>query len=235
MSTVVSLKGVTAGYKGVPAVHDLDLSVESGEVVALLGPNGAGKTTTLLAIAGLLKPIRGEVELLGRPVDARFPQRNAQRGLGFVPEDRGVFYQLTARENLRLGRSANRGALDEVLEYFPALKPILDRKAGLMSGGEQQMLSLGRALVSDAQVLLIDEMSLGLAPIIVESLLGLVRRIARETSRAVLLVEQHVQFALETADRAYVLRHGTLAIEGKASDLAGQPALMRESYLGEVS
>lgn len=235
MTHAVSMSQVTVGYNGIPAVHDLSLTVAPGEIVTLLGPNGAGKTTTLLSIAGLLKPTRGTVEVLGRPVDTRLPQRNARRGLGFVPEDRAVFAQLTTLENLRLGRGWGRESQEKVLEYFPALEKVLDRKAGLLSGGEQQMLSLGRALVGKPRVLLIDEMSLGLAPIIVENLLTLVRTIARGTGTAVLLVEQHVKFALEIADRAYVLRHGHLALEGPAHEIAGKPEMLRASYLGEAS
>ena len=230
---LLRLTGLDAGYEGVAVVRGLDLEVRPGEVVALLGPNGAGKTTTLLTVSGLLAPIGGTIDILGGgPPSTRRPQEVARRGVAHVPEHRALFYDLTVRENLRLGTAHGRVALDRVLDYFPALAPMLDRKAGLLSGGEQQMLALGRALASEPRLLMVDEMSLGLAPIIVERLLPVLRRVVTDTGAGVLLVEQHVHLALEVADRAYVLNHGTVVASGAADDLAEQAELLEASYLG---
>ena len=202
--------------------------------MALLGPNGAGKTTTLLTISGLLEPIDGDVEVLGEPVVVRRPYKNARRGLAHVPEDRSLFFGLTVRENLQLGGAqGQRADLDTVLSYFPALEKLLSRKAGLLSGGEQQMLALGRALAGRPRLLLVDEMSLGLAPVIVEGMLPVLRQIAHDIGTAIVLVEQHIHMALTVADRAYVLSHGRLAIEGTRAELVDRRDLLEASYLGE--
>jgi branched-chain amino acid transport system ATP-binding protein len=230
MTALLEVDGLRAGYGRVEVVRDLSFSVDAGEIVALLGPNGAGKTTTLLTIAGLLRPLGGAVRVLGRPVDARVPHRNARRGVALVTEDRSLFPQLTVRENLRLA-SRTRAGLDAV-SYFDALEPLLDRKAGLLSGGEQQMLAIARALATGPQLLLIDEMSLGLAPVIVDRLAEIVHRVAGELGIGVLLVEQHVPVALAIADRAVVLRHGELVLSGAAPALAADPDLLHSSYLG---
>jgi branched-chain amino acid transport system ATP-binding protein len=232
MTTVLVARGLMAGYSKVPVVRGLDLEVAAGEVVALLGPNGAGKSTTLLTMAGALAPLGGRIEILGSPVSGR-PDVVASRGVSFVPENRGIFAGLTVEENLRVRRNKKSPVSQgDVLAYFPALAPIMGRRAGLLSGGEQQMLAIAGALIRGPRVLLIDELSLGLAPLIVRVLLPIVRTIAQQFDIGVLLVEQHVHAALEIADRAYVLTHGRLMVSGLAADLAQRPELLAHSYLG---
>ena len=237
MTAALECEGLTAGYDGVAVVHDLHINVDPGEVVALFGPNGAGKTTALLALSGLMRAFSGSAAVCGEPVRAGRPYMTARQGLAFVPDDRSIFYGLTARQNLRLAvkrRDAPR-SLQEVLDYFPELGPILDRRAGLLSGGEQQMLALGRALVRKPRVLMVDEMSLGLAPIIVKRLLPIVRRIAAELGSAVLLVEQHVEVALNFVDRAYVLDRGHVTLSGTLQELHARKELLEASYMGELA
>jgi branched-chain amino acid transport system ATP-binding protein len=232
-STLLSVRGLRAGYDGLPVVRNLDLHVDEGEVVALLGPNGAGKTTSLLTISGVLATLSGEVRLFGTSTKGRRPHHLARQGLGHVPEDRALFFQLTVRDNLRLGRvgRGRKTKVDRALELFPALEPLLDRRAGLLSGGEQQMLALGRALLGRPKLLMVDEMSLGLAPIVVDRLLPVLRTIATESGCGVLLVEQHVHKALRVADRAVVLNHGDVVMSGTASELVAVGDRVAFSYL----
>ncbi len=233
MTLVLELSELQAGYAGVPAVRGVSLTVGAGEVVALLGRNGAGKTTALLTIAGVLPPISGDVVLDGVSTRRLRAHQIARRGLVLVPDDRGLFMQLTASENLRLGRRrAGSRSVDDVLEVFPALRSLLGRRAGLLSGGEQQMLALAKALLAEPRLLMVDELTLGLAPIVVEQLFPAVCRLAREEDMAILLVEQHVHVALEFADRAYVMSRGRLTLEGPAADLLVRPDLLEASYLG---
>jgi branched-chain amino acid transport system ATP-binding protein len=232
MTVVLECQGLTAGYAGVPVVRDLDLTVEAGEVVALLGPNGAGKTTTLLTLAGVVPKISGSAQVLGSEVAGGRPHKVARRGAVLVPDDRAIFFDLTARENLRIGAGAKEDAVEIVLDYFPSLKPRMSTRAGLLSGGEQQMLAVGRALSGRPKVLMIDEMSLGLAPVIVKRMFPVVRRIADEIGAGVLVVEQHIDVALQAADRAYVLSHGEVAMKGRASELLKDRHLLQASYMG---
>lgn len=224
MNAVLAARGLSTGYLGRPVVHDIDLEVSAGEIVTLLGRNGAGKTSTLLALAGELPPLGGHVEWQGSPSQDRL-HRRAKRGLSFVTEERSVIMSLSVRDNLRLG-----GNVDDALELFPELRLLLNRRAGLLSGGEQQMLTLARAISRRPLVLLADELSLGLAPMIVDRLLSALRT-AADSGIAVLFVEQHVRKALATADRAYVMQRGRIELAGTAGELRGRLGDVERSYL----
>jgi branched-chain amino acid transport system ATP-binding protein len=232
-NAILELDGLTAGYDGAAVVRDLNLRVATGEVVALLGPNGAGKTTTLRAISGIVKPLGGSIRLNGEDLARRSPPARSRLGIAHVPEGRGVFFGLTVAEHFRLGYTGEHLDTDVAYGYFPALKPLANRRAGLLSGGEQQMLALGRALARKPRLLLLDELSLGLAPVIVEALMPTVSEYARDSGCGVLLVEQHIHIALAVADRGYVLSHGSLVLEETAEVLRTDHQLVLSSYLGE--
>ena len=230
---LLELAELTAGYDRAPVVRGLSLSVGPREVVALIGANGAGKTTTLRTISGLVKPMGGHVRLDGADLAGVSPTERVRRGIVQVPQGRGIFFGLTVSEHLRLDGLRDRAAQEAAFTHFPALRDLAGRRAGLLSGGEQQMLAIARALVREPRVLLLDELSLGLAPVIVERLLPVVREFASTHGTAVLLVEQHVHLALEIADRGYVLSHGELVASDSAERLRADSALLTASYLGE--
>jgi branched-chain amino acid transport system ATP-binding protein len=232
---LLQIENLHAGYDGAPVVRGVDLTVSSGEVVALLGANGAGKTTTLRVISGLLRPLAGSVLFDGQDVTKMSPQKLARRGLAHVPEGRGIFFGLTVAEHFRVGFRGERLSLDDVLDYFPKLGELRNRRVGLLSGGEQQMLAVARALSRRPRLLLLDELSLGLAPIIVEGLLPVVRKFVDDTGAGAVLVEQHVHLALEVADRGIVYSHGELVLEGPAKALIEDRHLLESSYLGEAA
>jgi branched-chain amino acid transport system ATP-binding protein len=232
---MLQIEKLTAGYDQAAVVRDLDVTVSAGEVVALLGANGAGKTTTLRAISGLVKPMAGRIVFAGEDLASYSASARARLGIAHVPEGRGIFFGLTVAEHFRLGHRGERLDADAAYAYFPALDELRSRRAGLLSGGEQQMLAVGRALARRPKLLLLDELSLGLAPVIVENLLPIVRRYAQDSGCAVLLVEQHVHLALEVADRGYVLSHGDVVLHDTAEKLRADRHLLIASYLGEQS
>jgi branched-chain amino acid transport system ATP-binding protein len=224
---------MTAGYDQAAVVRGLDLTVMAGEVVSLLGANGAGKTTTLRAISGLVKPMRGRILLDGSDLAPLPASARARLGIAHVPEGRGIFFGLTVAEHFRLAHRGERLDEEIAFEYFPLLRELRRRRAGLLSGGEQQMLAMARALARKPRLMLLDELSLGLAPLIVERLLPVVRQYAIDAGCAVLLVEQHIHLALEIADRGYVLSHGEIVLHERAETLRADKQLLVGSYLGE--
>ncbi len=222
---VLDARDLDAGYGEVAVVKGVNLHVRAGEIVALFGPNGAGKTTTLLTIAGDLPTLGGEVLWRGKPIKLPL-HRRARLGLALVPEERSVLMSMSVRDNLLLGS----GGIETAVELFPELKPLLSRRAGLLSGGEQQMLSLARALATEPTALLIDELSLGLAPIIVDRLLARLTDIAKSRNVAVLLVEQQARRGLKVADRWYLMRRGQVVGEG---DTDSGAAGLEAAYLAD--
>jgi len=217
MPAVIAARGLCTGYAGQPVVHDLTFEVQPGEVVCLLGPNGAGKTTTMLALSGELPLIAGEIEVDGEVTKAPL-HRRARGGMSYVTEERSVFKGMSTRDNLRVGGVS----IEDATALFPELDKRLGVRGGLLSGGEQQMLTLARALARKPRILLADELSLGLAPLVVDRLLQAVRKAADEQQTGVVMVEQHAHKALRYADRAIVLRRGRVEL-----DLTGDEARRR--------
>ncbi len=232
---MLTLARVEASYGHVHVLHGISLEVGEGEIVALIGANGAGKTTTLLTISGLIRPRAGSIRFEGRDVAGRAPHDIARRGLVQVPEGRQLFASMTAIENLRMGGYARSGRdearrLDEVFALFPMLAERRTQVVGSMSGGQQQMVAIGRALMAEPRLLMLDEPSLGLDPKTTATVFSVVRRV-REMGVSVLIVEQNAIQTLRMADRAYVLESGEVRLAGKASELLEDPAL-RSAYLG---
>jgi branched-chain amino acid transport system ATP-binding protein len=229
----IELSGVTAGYDGTTVVRDLNLVVRAGEVVALLGANGAGKTTTVRTVCGRTAVQSGSVHLLGTDATSMSTRTRARLGLAIVPDDRGVFTQLTVAENLRVGSVGGKPSMS-LESWFPQLLPLANRRAGLLSGGEQTMLALARALNSQPRALVIDELTTGLAPAFADAAVVALRRATTEWGTGVLLAEQSAEFALDAADRAYVLSRGTVVVEGTPAAIANQPRILESTYFGEL-
>ena len=236
MSTMLSLEAVDAGYGTFQALFGIDLEVRPGEAVGVIGPNGAGKTTLMRVISGLIRPRRGKITMQGTDVLATQPHRIVSLGIAHVPENRRLFPRLSVEDNLKMGafmpeaRARHDERLEVVFGLFPRLKERRHQMAGTMSGGEQQMCAIGRALMSDPKLLLLDEPSAGLAPVVVQQVFELVKRI-RASGLTVLIVEQNVQQVLHAVDRAYLLEAGTIRASGSAADMLASDTI-KQAYLG---
>ena len=237
MSSVLTVRDLVVHYGDIPALHGISLEVNPGEVVALIGPNGAGKSTTLRAISGLVRASSGSIMLEGRDITNALPHQIVRRGVTHVPEGRGIFTNLSVGENLELAayvRRRDSRAVAQAREYvfslFPRLKERRDQPGATLSGGEQQMLAVGRALMTGGKLLLLDEPSMGLAPVLVDQIFGVIAEI-RKTGTTILLVEQNAYQALAIADRVYVIEMGRIEISGPASQLRNSPEVKR-AYLG---
>jgi branched-chain amino acid transport system ATP-binding protein len=237
--SLLSLNNVHIGYGGIKAVKGIQLHVDEGELVTLIGANGAGKTTALKAISGLLKPTAGDILYQGQSIVGVAPHRISQRGLALVPEGRGVFPGLTIEENLAMGaycrndKAGIAGDMEIAYQRFPRLKERAKQTAGTLSGGEQQMLAISRALMSRPKLLLLDEPSMGLAPIMVQKIFSVVREVAA-SGVTILLIEQNAKLALQVSHRAYVMDGGMISFEGESQSLLTDPRV-REAYLGEAA
>jgi branched-chain amino acid transport system ATP-binding protein len=236
MSALLTVNDLVLAYGKIVAVKGVDLTIEAGRIVCLIGANGAGKTTILRGISGLLRPKSGKVEFQGEVISRLPLYRIARLGVVLVPEGRQIFTQMSVSENLRMGgylipdqREMER-RLDEVVELFPRLKERLSQSAGSLSGGEQQMVAMGRALMAQPNVLLLDEPSMGLAPKLVEEIFELIAKL-KAAQRTILLVEQNARLALEVSDDAYVLETGRIRLSGKAHEIAGDQRVLA-AYLG---
>jgi len=236
MSAMLDVKNIEVAYGKIVAVKDISLKVNKGEIVTLIGSNGAGKSTTLRTISGLIKPRKGEITFEGTRIDGKPGHEVVELGICHSPEGRRIFPRMSVRENLELGaflRKDKAGIsedFDRVLNLFPRLKERVEQRAGTMSGGEQQMLAVSRALMGSPKILLLDEPSMGLAPVLVEMIFETIKKI-REQGTTILLIEQNANAALEVADRAYVVESGSVRMSGKASDLRKDDAVTK-AYLG---
>jgi branched-chain amino acid transport system ATP-binding protein len=232
---ILECRGLDVGYGKLTVARDITFTLHQGKVLTILGPNGAGKTTLLMTLAGFLAPRAGTIALKGEQVKGSSPRRMNQAGMILIPDFRALFTELTPIQNLKL--AAPRGAdLDPVLELFPALARRERLRTGDLSGGEQQMLAIARALVQSPKLLLIDEMSMGLAPVAVESLMPVIRQVADQHGASVIMVEQHVQLALEIADEAMVMVHGSIVLSGPAEQYRNDTSAVESAYMsGSVS
>ena len=236
MATLLDVKGLKAFYGQTQALHDVSFSLEQGGITTLLGANGSGKTTTLRALCGLVTR-QGQISLAGKPISSMATEDIVRLGVAHVPEGRGTFVGLSVEENLRIAaytRKDKAGVardLEQVFEYFPRLKERYQQQAGTLSGGEQQMLAISRALMLDPKLMLLDEPSFGLAPLIVQEIFRIMRRINTERKVSMLLVEQNAALALDLADTAYVLETGHVVMSGKSADVKNDEGI-RKSYLG---
>jgi branched-chain amino acid transport system ATP-binding protein len=238
VNQTLQVKNLSAGYGKIPVLRDVSFHVDEGEVVAVIGPNGAGKTTLLKTISGLIKPSAGQIVFEGQGIQGMSPHDVAKAGISHIPEGRRLFDNMTVMENLLMGAYAKRdnlkqGVLDEVFAMFPILKEREKQKAKDLSGGQKQMLAVGRGLVSKPAILMLDEPSLGLAPILVDATYDKLRTL-KERGLTVLLIEQNVNYALEFASRAYVLENGRIVMEGSSSELASSEHI-KQHYLGLTS
>jgi branched-chain amino acid transport system ATP-binding protein len=237
MSVLLNVKNLKVSYGGINAVKGIDLHVDQGELVALIGANGAGKSSSLKAIAGALTPSAGEIQFSGHRIEKMPAYDLVQLGLGMVPEGRGVFKRMTILENLQMGAFLKKDAnavkqkLEEVYSYFPRLKERLSQLAGTLSGGEQQMVAMGRAMMAEPQLLLLDEPSMGLSPIMVETIFDVIRNLSA-SGMTILLVEQNARLALQVANRAYVMESGLITLSGSGKELL-EDSRVRTAYLGE--
>jgi branched-chain amino acid transport system ATP-binding protein len=234
--SLLELIGVHSGYGQISALRGIDLRVDEGKIAALIGNNGAGKTTTLRTISGLLKPRHGFIQFAGRRISGLPAHEIVQLGVAHVPEGRGVFGRLSVMENIEMGAYTRKdGAIaqdvEQVFALFPRLRERRNQKGGTLSGGEQQMLAIGRALMARPRLLLLDEPSMGLSPLLVETIFATIRDI-NERGTTILLVEQNARMALRVSHYAYVLESGAIAMQGSAADLVEEPAV-RRTYLGE--
>jgi len=237
---MLTVERVSSGYGKILAIHDVDIKVEKGEVVVLIGANGAGKSTLLRTISGALKPSQGQILFQGRKIDGKKPHTIVKMGLVQIPEGRGILSRMTVKENLEMGaylRSDKQGItedLEGVFEKLPRLKERLNQNAGTLSGGEQQMLAIGRGLMTKPQLLLMDEPSLGLAPVIVEFIFETIHDLRERDGYTILLVEQNANQALDVADRGYVLETGRIVLEGESKALRDNEEVQR-AYLGKAA
>jgi len=237
VTALLELRGVDAAYGATAVLRSVTIEVPEGGMVALLGANGAGKTTTLRAICNMGVRVRGEIRLAGQRIDGQPTESIARRGIGHVPEGRGTFLSLTVEENLRLGAYLRRdrgvaGDLTRVFGYFPVLKKRLHQQAGTLSGGEQQMLAIGRALMSRPRLLLLDEPSFGLAPILVQEIFRILKVINQEERMSILLVEQNARLALELVGQVFLLETGHVVASGSPQQISADEAV-RRAYLGQ--
>ena len=238
-AVVLRMEGVDTSYGPVEILRNVSLELRQGEILCLLGANAAGKTTTLKTILGIVKPVAGEVHLMGERIDGLPTQKVVEKGVTMVPEGRRLFAKMSVRENLEIGANLRRDDkgieedMERVLEMFPRLRERIEQKAGTLSGGEQQMCAIGRALMADPKILLMDEPSMGLAPILVEQVFDTIEEINKQGT-TIFLVEQNANMALSIADRGYVLQTGEVVMADTAKALLENPQT-REAYLGELT